>query len=368
MINYYQPWVLPFLQFRPQRAVRGIKSRYYFSFEDALWDIFHRKFPRKKVKVLVPDFYCSNVLDNIRLHGHEYIYYQLDKNFQISPESFRRYLWLFRPDVVIIFHACGISSGLMADTSWLSDLPPHALIIEDGVHRLIDPSRIKLLNDRHFLIDSLRKVSPFPGSRVFASPRGLLFPPPDRLISAYAVSSFLLYLLFRKTLKIGFILNSSKIVFWAHEKILRAHDEIIGDSYIPHPGLSVFLPLINRINYQKVTNQKQKQVRLYEKYLHPLFSKKAFYRIRIPESDFGLLHVYPLGFTIPPSKSLINNLHSLGIPVWFKFTDTPWSVRRSVLFLPLGFHLDEKQIQQVTGAILSWSQLHPKPIFLSDIS
>ena len=354
MINYYQPRILPFLQVKSQKLPSKIKSRYYFSFEDALWDLIQKKFTgKKKIKVLVPDFYCSNVLDNIRLHGHEYVYYPLDKNFQISAGSFRRYLWLFKPDVVIIFHACGITSSLIADPSWLPDLPESSLIIEDSVHRLVNPEKVSLLNDRHFIVDSLRKVSPFPGSRVFASKKALSYPSSAKLISAYSVSAFILYFVFRTFLRLGFILNSSSLVIWSHEKILKSHDEIIGDSMNPHTGFSLYLPFIRRINYKKVEDLKRKQIELYEKYLAPLYSGKKFYHLNIPDSDFGLLHVYPLGYSASPDKSLITLLHSKGIPVWFKFTDTPWSQHRAVLFLPLGFHMNEDQIRSVSETLLT---------------
>lgn len=118
MLNYYQPFLWPFLQVKPNPVPSGIDSYYYHSFEDALWDLLQHKFnPGKKLTILVPDFYCSDVLDNLKLHGYKYIYYSLDKNFQITSSQFRKYLWLYKPDAVIIFHPCGLTSNLLIDTS-----------------------------------------------------------------------------------------------------------------------------------------------------------------------------------------------------------------------------------------------------------
>lgn len=356
MINYYQPFLFPFIQTTPHRQPLGLKTYYYHSFEDALWDFLDHKFPGRKLRFLVPDFYCSDVLDNIKSRGHEYIYYQLDQDFQIAPSQFQKYLWLNQPDIVIIFHACGITSNLLKNLTWLSDFPKTSLIIEDSVHKLVNPQQVKLVNTRHFVIDSLRKVSPLPGSRIFGLPNGLDFiPSQSSFISSYFLSSFFLFLLFKITLSIGFVVNSASLVSFAHNQILKAHDNIIGDSLHPQTGLSSMKPFISRLNYAKVAKLKNHQVSLYRKYFKEVFNLPNFYNVQIPQSDFGHLHVFPLGVLTSSLPELTDYLHARNIPVWFKFTDTPWSQRRGVIFLPLGFHISDHDIQKLSSLIYHWS-------------
>jgi hypothetical protein len=359
MINYYQPSVWPFLQLKANESPHSTKFYYYHSFEDGLWDFIKNKFSSaKKITLLVPDFYCSDVLDNLKLHGFRYIYYPLDADFQISPSQFRKYLWLYKPEIVVIFNACGITSNLFSDTGWLLDLPKDSWILEDNVHRLSDPEKITLLTDHHVVMDSLRKVSSLPGSRLFGSNRALDFiQNKSSYFSRYFLSSFFYYQLFQIFFFTGCLFNSSRLVIWAHDYWLSLHDDIIGDSFIPQPGFSFFIPFINRINYKKISKLKITQVKIYNRLLKNLFTSKHFYRISIPAKDFGALHVYPLGFKGPPDLALEKYLEQNHAPVWFKFTDTPWSRTRGVLFLPLGFHMHLGSICHLVNTLSAWSKL-----------
>jgi hypothetical protein len=356
MINYYQPFLWPFLQFKKNISPPEIKSLYYHSFEDALWDFIQNKFKNKKnITILVPDFYCSDVLDNLKLHGYKYIYYSLDKYFQISTSRFRTYLWFYQPDVVIIFNACGITSELLLDTYWLSDLPKHSWILQDNVHNLTNPKKIKLIDDRHIIIDSLRKVTPLPGSRMFGNFKALNFTQnKSSYFSKYFISSMFYYLLFRLIFIAGFIINSSKLVIWAHDYWLVKHDDIIGDAFYPQSGFSLFLPFIDRINYQKIYNLKIAQVIQYEKFLKPLYKSGYFYKIYLSRKDYGNLHVYPLGFIGQPDMKLEKYLENHSAPVWYKFTDVPWCKNRGVLFLPLGSSVNVKSIINLTTHLQKW--------------
>jgi hypothetical protein len=356
MINYYQPHLLPFLQFRSNSLPPGLKCYYYHSFEDGLWDFLQHKFPpSSKVTLLVPGFYCSDVLDNLKLHGYKYLYYPVDKNFQISPSLFRVYLWLYRPEVVVIFNACGITSNLFSDTSWLSDLPVTSWILEDNVHNLTNPGHLKLLTNRHLIMDSIRKVSPIPGSRMFGGPQALNFAQHrSSYFSPYFLSSFIYYLIFRLILNLGFTVHFSRLIIWAHDYWLAKHDDIIGDSFLPQSGFSLFTLLINRINYQKISQLKISQVKIYEKLFQPIYQSRYFYHVEIPKTDYGNLHVYPLGFNGPPDMQLEKYLEDHGLPVWFKFTDAPWCANRGVIFLPLGFHIKKSDVQYLVQVLEDW--------------
>ena len=335
---------MPFLQWQKNKLPENLECKYYLSFEDALWHIFSNK----RVKFLVPDFYCSDVLDNIREHGHEYVYYPLDKDFQISNAKFIKYLWLYQPDVVIIFHAAGVSSQLLIDTNWLSEIPEDCVIIEDSVQRLVDPRKTKPINNSHVVIDSLRKVSPIPGSRVFGKP-DFFDKLPKRTLTTwhYAPLAFLYYLIFRLGLRLGF-------TTWAFDKALKRHDDLVGNDFGSALGIPFFWPLINRLNYNKIYKNKEDLVKIYEDYLKKIYINPLFYKIEITEEDFGKLHVYPVGINGPPPEKLIRHLHNNKILVWYKFTDTPWSKNRGILFLPLGFHIKENDIKKIGEVLGKW--------------
>lgn len=349
-VNYYQPWLKHFLgpvNFGPGRNPR---CYYYYSFEDGLWDLLNNKFPKKQeLTFLVPNFYCMNVLDNIKSKGHKIVFYPLDKNFQISADKLIKVVQKCQPDILIIFHACGI-------TAEIPKVSKSVFIIEDAVHRLANPKDLKFVSDRHVIIDSLRKVSPFPGSRMWGKNRALDFRPIKRnTLNRYLIESLFFYIAFRLTLKIGFLIGNAKIITYAHEYLLKKHDQIIGNNLIPQPGLKFWLPLIERINYQTIRQTKISQVKMYINSLQNIFENKYFYQVKIPKKDFGDLHVYPLGFNIRPKKELEDFLHKSGMSVWYKFPDCPWSKNKGVLFLPLGFHINEKKILAIIDTLKKWA-------------
>jgi hypothetical protein len=260
--------------------------------------------------------------------------------------------------VVIIFHACGITSDLVIDRTWLPDLPSASLLIEDSVHRLVNPAGIKFLTDNHFIIDSLRKVSPLPGSRMFVKSPEVFCPNQvNPFLSAYSMKAAFLYFVFRLLQTFGFIFNSSVLLGFAHEHLLRVHDDLVGDSPLPHGGFLINKFLSKYFNHSRIEGLKRTQTGWYRKYFQRVFKSDQFYPVSIPPSDYGFLHVYPLGFNHPPSQNLITYLHSKNIPVWFKFTDSPWSQKRGVLFLPLGFHVSETQVRFLAGTLLDFIQL-----------
>lgn len=355
MINYYQPFLLPFLKQEKNVFPRILDWKYFYSFEDGLWEIAKTLFPDKKsIHFLVPDFYCSDVLDNIKLHGHTYTYYRLDKNFQISDGQLATYISQFEPDIVMVFHAAGIYSQCL-DKLFTNK---SVLLIEDSVHRLVDPINLRGGFNNRIVMDSLRKVSPISGSRMIASKKIIeKFHNINTHYSKYFIISRIYYFVFRNILRMGFYLNNSTLTSFAHKTILKAHDDIIGDSELPHVGITKNIKDIERFDYKKIRILKYKQVKLYEKYLQNIFTKNSFYKIEIPKSDFGELHVYPLGFDGPPNESLEKFLFTKGIVVWFKFPDCPWSEKRSVLFLPLGFHMSEEKIKYTTEMIKEWTDL-----------
>lgn len=355
MLNYYQPYLLPFLGTKLYSLPNGINRYYYHSMEDGLWEFIRQKKIPKGAVFLLPDFYCVDVLNNIKNHGFIYKQWKMDKDFNTNINDLIKLIQKTKPKIMFIFHPAGITSNVLSDTKWINYIPEDCYIIEDCVHRLINPAEIHLIHTRHVIMDSLRKVSPIPGSLVYGSTEILSYRQSPFRLSRYFLSSTILFIIFRIVLKIGCIFHSAQLTDFAHQKILQKHDDIIGDSWESYPGLP-WVPIIHRFfNFKKVENMKKRQVHVYKKFMESVYGNKndknIFYEISIPESDYKNLHVYPVGLKIPESKSkqLVDYLHKHNISVWVKFPGCSWNNNQSCLFLPLGFHVSDEEIQYVVS-------------------
>jgi hypothetical protein len=343
MINYYQPFLLPFLGSKKSIIAGEVKRYYYHSFEDALWDLLIKKHVPKGSRILIPSFYCADVKNNIRLHGYVPQFYPVDKNFQIKESKLTLLIKRQKPSVLILFHACGITNTLV-NPSFIAR-HKDTYIIEDCVHRLVNPATVILFNDNHFVIDSLRKVSPLPGSFIYGTPVGLSFKQQPYHSTTYLFSSLYWYFLFRTIFIVSIILRNSRLAAYAHSAILKRHDDIIGDHMLPQRGLPISSFLSDWINYKKIEDRKIRQVMLYTKLLQSnLRAQAIYYPIHIPKRNYGLLHVFPIGIKHIP-HGFIDTLHKHSMAIWLKYEDSPWAKHRHVLFLPLGFHVSEEEIR-----------------------
>lgn len=358
MINYYQPYLLPFLGFQKSTISKGIKRYYYHSFEDGLWDLLEKRSIPKRSVVLIPDFYCTDVLLNIKLHGYSYQLYPLDKNFQVNQKTIQKYIKKYNPKMLILFHACGITSMLIKNKKWLTTIAQDMIILEDCVHLVVKPNKVHIIHDNHYLIDSLRKVSPLCGSFLYGTHNGMCFEQKNHTsVSTYQMKSFFWFFIFRSLFILGNMTNNAHLVRFSHQ-VLKKHDDVIGDSPNAHRGFFLFSLFFDWFHFKKIEMLKTKQVNHYQIQLKPLFLKNSlFYPIRIPQDDYRKLHVYPLGFQRRPDHRLIQHLHNHDCIVWYKFEDSPWSRSRGVLFLPLGFHMDKNSIIKLSQTLISYQSV-----------
>lgn len=356
MLNYYQPFLLPFLHLTRYAMPYGVKRRYFISFEDALWNVCtSRKFPKGAV-ILLPNFYCMDVVENIRAHGYTPILYPLDVHFQIQKKTLELFRKKYSPHAIVFFHACGIQNTLLSDRAYIRNISKKTLIIEDAVHKLLNPEEISLVCDNHIVLDSLRKTSPLPGSFLYGTQKTVdTIQPPYIHEYVYLCYTFFLFVLFRLVFVTGIVIHSDWLIRFAHTKILKKHDDVIGDSRVGHAGMW-HIPFIHSfIHFRKIEMVKREQTTQYLRTLNKTSSTKhARYSVRIPEKNFGLLHVYPIGYILSPSVShdVINSFFEKhGIPIWTKYPDCPWSKKRAVVFLPLGFHVGYNEIDTVCRLI-----------------
>ena len=356
MLTYYQPFLLPFLHRSRYELPRGIFQSHFLSFEDALWSILSQhKVPKKSV-ILIPSFYCMDVVENIKLHGYTPVFYPLDDNFQISQSLLLELVRKHTPRVLVLFHACGITNSILADGGYIQNLCKNLFVVEDCVHRLINPANVVLHHANHFVIDSVRKVSPLYGSFVYSKMQiAVPYVHRSQKEYSYIFRAHLLYMMFRVVFVLGVMLHSYKLVSFAHKHLLRFHDDLIGDSTYGYIGKQRYRFLHRYINFSFIEVNKKKQVELYERLLSPLHEGiSPWYRVCMRDTDKKLLHVYPVGFK-PRKNFTVSDVEKLlrdnRVPVWFKFLDSPWSKGRAVLFLPLGFHVTTKDIQRVCSLL-----------------
>lgn len=362
MLTYYQPFLLPFLHRKRYTLPDGVFQTHFLSFEDAMWSIFSLKNISQKSIVLVPDFYCMDVVENIERHGYTPVFYPLDNNFQIAKLVLERLIDTYKPSVLILFHACGITNTRLADGKYIEKLCNHMLVVEDCVHRLINPSTVSVYHPNHFMIDSVRKVSPLYGSFVYSKmPISIPKIQMRQKEYSYIILTHLLYSLFRIAFVLGVVIRSYGLVSFAHKRLLRFHDDLVGDSTYGYKGSRRNRMLHHYIDFSYIETHKQKQVALYEHLLKPLYIPSSpWYKVHMRSLDKKLLHVYPVGFKSRADfivADVEKVLRDNRIPVWFKFQDSPWSNDRAVLFLPLGFHVTTGDIQRVCRLLIQSHRL-----------
>ncbi|MCR4326422.1 MAG: hypothetical protein NUV52_02085, partial [Candidatus Roizmanbacteria bacterium] len=267
MINYYQPWLWPFLGLDRHEAPPHIRRYYYFSFEDGLWDFLEKQREKGAIPlgsmILIPDFYCIDVINNITHHGYVCELYPVDSHFQISEKELLQRVSKTKARILVVFHVGGITSTVLNE-SLCKKLPEEVIIIEDGVHRLINPSSVRLIDDRHMLIDSLRKTTPLPGSFMYGPPRLLNEPQTHQWFTWYTLVSTMYFIVFRFMFSVAMLLSIPALVVWAHNVLLQLHDDLIGDSVQGHRGLPGIPFIFDHINFAKVSRMKINQVRAYE--------------------------------------------------------------------------------------------------------
>lgn len=351
MISYYQPHLLPFLSYHKLNLPNHVSRFHYLSWEDALWDILPQLGVRPGHTILLPDFYCLDVLVNIKLHGYKVQNYPLDHNFQVSAKVLLNLYNRIKPAVVIIFHAGGITSNIIRNQRLVDKLTRESVLIEDLVHKIVDPSKIHKLHGRHLLMDSLRKNLPLPGAFAYMSNElGTKISPPKINSPLYVLRVALFYYLYRTFLSLGSLFRNPILVAFAHNKVLMIHDEVVGDSQQGNQGLP-WVPFVHSfIDYSKIRNHKTNQVKVYlilTKHL-PSISKLVYVPF-ISKEDMGELRAFPLVISGALASTVEKALNPIN--VWTQFGDSIWSQEKKAFHLPLGFHITRKDQENIVSII-----------------
>ncbi|MFZ2190516.1 MAG: hypothetical protein WAV48_07125, partial [Candidatus Magasanikiibacteriota bacterium] len=251
--------VLPFLSFKKQEWPKEITREYYLSFEDALWDLLPRLGYKKGAKFLVPDFYCVDVINNIIDHGYNVSYYKLNEDLSINEDTLIVSIASERPDIFVDFKIAGIATNLPERI--LKKLPFYTLVITDKVHSLVGSAVDNYpVSDKHLILTSNRKVSPFPGSMAIYTRNARVSS--SHLPIWYVLTAFVFWMKYLFVLKIASLFGIVKLAVYA-EKLLKIHDDLIGDAKTSSPLSRIWFSLFDRINITKIEAKKLQDYQAY---------------------------------------------------------------------------------------------------------
>lgn len=340
MIALKPIYLWKYLSFKKTRIPKDVKKLFYLSWEDGLWDILDKKNVKKGSTVLVPEFFCGDVEDNIRNHGYRIAHYPVSPSLITTNRQLIFSIKKHSPSVLVIFHMVGIANRLMDGTSWTKYLGRKSILIEDCVHRVVDPAGIRFIKSNHFIINSLRKVVPLQGSVLYGKSTDLDFslPPPHQSF-IYSLKVHLLW--------------AAMNIFWilkmpiAAKKAMKTGYGLIGDSIRPARGF-IFFDFFQRfIDIKKVKEIKRKQVEFYEKHI----------KITIPYSkkDRGELVGYPVYLPLKKAGEIIKAAYKNKLFLDFELNDSLWSKKQKIIYLPLGPYLKDEDLKKIIDIFSSSS-------------
>lgn len=346
MISLKPIFLWKYLKLEKNKIPRNIKRLFYLSWEDALWDILDKKKIIKGSTVLVPEFFCGDVEENIRNHGYRVEYYPVDRKLTTSPSQLIKSISKYSPSVIVILHPVGITNQLFMQNYWVKHLKSETILIEDSVHRIVDPTEIKFIKKNHFIIDSLRKVVPLQGSDLYGQKDDLDFSlPPHFQSTGYAIRVTILWGLMNVLWMLAhwtdqsdwsFLTNWSNWLSHQATYLMKSGYKLIGDSVLPARGFVIFGFLQQFIDYEKVRIIKLKQIEFYEMALKNL-PKNIFEKVPYLHSDKYQMMAYPLVLPLGLNNSPLN----------FELDDSKWSEKQKIIYLPIGPHLDESHLNKI---------------------
>lgn len=338
MISPQPVFSLKYFRFSKNPIRQGLKRLFYLSWEDALWDILIQKKIKKGSTILLPDFYCVDVENNIKAHGYKIRRYEIFSDLSANTKSFINLLKKYKPSVVVILNPVGMRSNLFKQTNKFTKILENTVLIEDSVHSVIEPSKIIIYQKNHFIIDSLRKVLPLQGSQVFGMAKDLSFKePPFYQSIGYSINIHWLWFL----MELYWILGLYK----SAEKLMLRGYELIGDSVKPARGSLIFKFLSQRINISAIEKTKIKQVKYYERLLK---CNKIY-----ANSDRPHLRGLPIVLSSGIANKVLRIVRKTGTPIRFELNGCTWSNKQKIIYLPLGFQMSAVKQQDLCLVVKS---------------
>jgi hypothetical protein len=331
----------------------NLDSYFYLSFEDALWDFLSHKVKPGAV-LLFGDFFCVDVWDNCRAHGYNVETYSVEDNLQTKADNLYTALERYKPDAVFIFHPLGIPNQLL-NTELFNNY--NGFVIEDSVHRIVEPTKIQLLSNRHIIIDSTRKLTPLPGSQIWAQKGVLDYPQqiPTSITEKDTKKALTFWNEFQTLIKSQNFEN----VTYAYQ-LLNSGDNLIGDSIVPVRLSEDFLIKRQYINLEVIKHTKIDQCNLYQNLLSTILKDDRFViPWQLPTQKDEIfngeeLAFYPIIFKSDYAFLLKEYLLNNKIQTFVEFSDSPWAINKNVICLPVGPHVTTQQVTNICTTVLEW--------------
>ncbi|MBI2617277.1 hypothetical protein HYW55_04040 [Candidatus Gottesmanbacteria bacterium] len=335
---------------------RKIESRFYLSWEDGLWDIV-RSYPiTDGSTILVPSFFCLDVIKNIKSHGLVPKYYSLDDNLQPDVKMLQTQIKKENPKILVLFHAVGIQNRCVTK-AFIRRLPGNLIIVEDAAHRMIDPKDLKLYRENYFCITSLRKVVPLQGSFVYARKHtlGKLIGPEKTFRYSSGVLLLWLFMQIALILQKYIPLKSISIACGKiAEYFMQKSYDLIGNNILPGYCPSIFARIYGAFDYMHIRNVKENQIRIYNKMIASEMKQDRSH-FSIPTFsllDFGNLRGYPIVLPSSTASKIIAFLRSNGILVKVELEGSPWTRSKTIIYLSLGLHVETRDITTISKIFL----------------
>lgn len=328
---------------------QGIKTLFYLSWEDALWDVIRqKKLPTKSV-ILVPDFFCDDVENNMRAHGLSVAHYPVNADLQTTQSQILHAIQSNQPSIIVVFHAVGICNQLLEQREWIKTLSLDSILIEDCVHRIIDPTQVRFYKKNHLIMTSLRKVSPLQGSVLFGRSEDLPFKESNSVSSWwYSIKVTALWFLMNISAQLAhtfyFYLKLAKLFSLKAEQCMLIGYDVIGDNLVPAKGWGLFFWLYKYINFEAIKKIKANQVLQYEK----LFSGRP---LIYKPSDRKELRGWPLILSLDIAKRFLENVRNEGLYLRFELNNSDWSKKQKIVYLPIGPHISTEQQKTVAALV-----------------
>lgn len=313
-----------------------------------MWDILSKRRVSKGSSILTPDFFCRDVEKNIRMRGYGVINYKINRNLTADKKDFEKKINKFKPKVIVIFHPVGIKSNLMDATSWIKKITRESILIEDSVHRIVDPRKVKIIKKDHFVIDSLRKVVPLQGASLYGRVKDLDFDsPPFHQSFIYSIRVNILWFLMIISWTLSSYLTGklSRTLGDVAEKLMLHGYDLIGDSPFASGGGFLASLLSKRVNINKIQNIKMCQVIRYENKLGKILPMKLY----ISDENKKDLREFPVILPINRASKILESLRKGGLLVRFELDDSSWSRKQKIIYLPLGTQMSIRQQDEVCG-------------------
>ena len=150
----------------------------------------------------------------------------------------------------------------------------------------------------------------------------------------------------------------SKFNLLAERAMVQGY-ELIGKSVLTSPGPKLMERLVKRIPIQKIKIKKISQAKLYLSALKPLLKAGRFWLPQMNKSDLGELRGFPLIMNIDIADNFLQHMRNSGILVRFELDDSEWSNRQKMIYLPMGLHLNKKDIGDIIDVLKVFnSSLH----------